>query len=111
MTNGDAYYASDNGRIRMKTGYSRDHVRYTDQPQRSLNNGDHYEPYQSYGGARPKLTQRYEQGPTYGNRNNDYGTTRASNQPSSHTRNGDITRKPDVRRQSSDGRHPSDVYN
>ena len=41
MTNGDAYYVSDNGRIRKKTGYSRDHVRYTDQSQRSLNNGDY----------------------------------------------------------------------
>ena len=59
MTNGDTYYKSDNGRIRNKTGYPRDDVCYTDQSQRSLNNGDHYEPYQSYGGARPKSTQRY----------------------------------------------------
>ena len=70
-----------------------------------------YEPYQSYGGARPKSTLRYGQGPTYGNRNNDYGTTRVSNQPSSHTRYGDITRRPEVRRQSSGGRPHSDVYN
>ena len=54
MTNGDVYHVRDNGRIRKKTGYSRDHVRYTDQFERSLNNGDHYEPYQFYGGARPK---------------------------------------------------------
>ena len=88
----------------------RDHVRYTDQPQSYLNNIDHYEPYQPYGGARPKSTQRYGQGPIYGN-NNDYGTTRVSNQPSSHTRYGDITQRSEVRRQSSDGRPHSDVYN
>ena len=111
MTNGDAYYVSDNGRIRKKTGYSRDNVRYTDQPQSYLNNGDHYEPYQSYGGARPKSTQCCGQDLTYGNRNNDYSTTCVSNQPSSHTRYGDITRRPEVRRQSSDGRPPSGVYN
>ena len=35
MTNGDVYYMSDNGRIRKKTEYSRDHVRNTDQSQRS----------------------------------------------------------------------------
>ena len=111
MTNGDAYYVSDNGRIRKKTGYSRDHIRYTDQPKRSLNNGDHYEPYQLYGSARYKSTQRYEYGPTYGNKNNDYGTTRVSTHPSSHTRYGDITRGPEVSRQSSDVRPPSDLYN
>ena len=43
MTNGDTYYVSDNGRIRKKTRYSCDDVRYTDQSQRSLNNGEHYE--------------------------------------------------------------------
>ena len=100
MTNGDTYYVSDNGRIRKKTGYSRDDVRYTDQSQRSLNNGDHYEHYQAYGGARPKSTQRYGHGPTYGNtyRDNDYGRTRVSTHPSSHTRYGDITRRPEARR-------------
>ena len=36
MTNGDAYYMSNNGRIREKAGHSRDHVRYTDQYQSSL---------------------------------------------------------------------------
>ena len=111
MTNGDTYYVSDNGRIRKKTGYSRDDVRYTDQSQRSLNNGDHYEHYQAYGGARPKSTQSYGHGPTYGNRNNDYGRTRVSTHPSSHTRYGDITRRQKARRQSSDGRPPSDLYN
>ena len=111
MTNGDTYYVSDNGRIRKKTRYSRDDVRYTDQSQKSLNNGDHYEHYQAYGGARPKSTQRYGHGPTYGNRNNYYGRTRVSTHPSSHTRYGDITRRPEARRQSSDGRPPSDLYN
>ena len=48
-------FMSNNGRIRKKTGYSRDHVRYTDQSQKSLNNGDHYELYQSYGD--PNLNQ------------------------------------------------------
>ena len=62
-------------------------------------------------GARPKSTQRYGQGPRYGNRNHDYGTARVNTHPSSHTRYGDITRRPEVRRQSRDGRLPSDLYN
>ena len=111
MTNGDAYHVSDNGNIRKKTGYSHDHVRYTDISQRSYNNSDNYVSYQYYDGARPNITQRYGHDPTYGNRNNDYITTRVSTHPSSHTRYGNITRSPEVRRQSSDGRPPSDLYN
>ena len=105
MTNGDAYYVRDNGHIWKKTGYSRDHIRYTDQLQSYLNNGDHYVPYQSYGVARPKSTQRYDRV-----RHMAIETTITA-QPSSHTRYGDITRRPEVRRQSSDRRPSSDLYN
>ena len=110
MTTGDVYYVRDNSHIRKKTGYSRDHVRNTDLSKRSHNNGGNYVPYQSYGGARPKTTLRYVHGPTHGNRNNDYGTP-VSTHPSSHTRYYEgTTRRPEVRRQNSDGRPPSDLY-
>ena len=54
MTNGDAYCVSDNGRIRKRTGYLRDHVHYTDLSQRSHNNGDQHVSYQYYGSANLK---------------------------------------------------------
>ena len=70
ISNGDAYYMSDNGRIRQKS---------TDMPNQHRYNGNNYSGM--HGGARPK-TYNYNQTQEHKNvsRNNDYGyTTRHGN--------------------------------
>ena len=106
MSNGDAYFISDNGRIRQKTrkvqstGHSVTHSA-----------SDTYHPSsESHGGARPKNTHYYDnyRNPAFDYRNSYYNSHRNINQnvvPNNIGRNQDISRKPERPRPASESRY------